>query len=369
MEHQNPDGSWKGLNGPQVDAFYKSCWALAETGQLASAQRSLNYVHQNFFSKEGDFLSRDHPWHNTAHYPYVNSYLIVGSMLAGRYDIAMPAVSFLLTQQSADHGGFYSRLTRQGGKEMADTTSSGIAGIACLAAGKVDAARRVADYLSYIVKLQPESGERMFTAVGADGRLYTEPRDGDDSFLRVVDTRKADQCWFAMGLPFVFLVRLAEATGEARHFDLARWFFDFQEGCVNPWDGYSSGKAGWGCAMLYRITGDSLYRDIALHIAKFIMTLQHPDGGWYHYGRELTNQDFDLTAEFTLWLSLISTNILARDSDNIPLVIDRIRIPKTRLPLKKTFRIHSRILKDEGLKKYLLYSYHYRKKQVLEWFK
>lgn len=370
VEHQNPDGSWKGLRDPKVDAFYKSCWALTETGQVASAHRSLTYVRQHFFTKEGDFLPREHPWHNMAHYPYVNSYFIVGSMLAGRYDIAMPAVSFLLAQQ-ADHGGFYSRLTNQGGKEMADTTSSSAAGIACLAAGKMEAARRVADYLSYTVKLQPAPNDRFFTTVNADGQLYTQPKDDHDAYLRIIDTRKADQCWFAVGLPFVFLIRLADATNETRYFDMAQWYFDFQHRCINPWGGWSSGKAGWGCAMLYRITGETHYRDIALRVAEFIMMKQNADGGWYTRGRELINSYFDLTAEFTLWLSLISTNVLARDSDNIPVVVNKIRIPKPRLrqTVKKTFKTHYKILKNEGLKKYLHYSYYHRKGLLFGWIK
>ena len=376
VERQNQDGSWKGLRDPKkVDAFYKSCWALMETGQAAAAHRSLTYVRQTFFTAEGDFLPREHPWHRTAHYPYVNSYLIVGCMVAGRYELAMPAVSFLLTQQSADHGGFYSRFTNQGEKEMADTTSSSIAGIACLAAGKIEAARQVADYLSYIVKLQPEPKDRFFTAVSADGRLYTEPGDGDDAFLRIIDTKTADQCWFAVGLPFAFLVRLADATNEMRHRDLARWYFDFQARCIDPWDGYSSGKAGWGCAMLYRSTGEARYRDIALRVAEFIMSKQNQDGGWYCRGRDLTNADFDLTAEYTLWLSLISTNILARDADGLPSPGDKIKIPKQKpvQPLgetvKRTIRAHCRILRNEGAKKYLQYSYNYRKGQISGWIK
>ncbi len=252
---------------------------------------------------------------------------------------------------------------------MADTTSSGMAGIACLAAGKIDAARRIADYLARIIHLQPEPNDRFFTAVNADGRLYTEPKDDHDAFLRIIDTRKADQCWFAMGLPFVFLIRLADATNETRYLDLARWFFDFQARCINPWDGYSSGKAGWGCALLYRSTGEESYRDIALHIAEFIMAKQNADGGWYCPSRELTNADFDVTAEFTLWLSLISTNILSRDSDCIPLVVGNIKIPKAHPPLKKTIRIHYRILKNEGFMKYFQYSYYYRKGQIFSWIK
>ena len=320
-EHQNLDGSWIGLSDPKVDAFYKGSWALTMTGQLAAAHRSLNYARQHFLTADGDFLPRGHPWHSSVHYLYANAYFIIGSMAAGRYETAMPAVRFLLSQQDPDHGGFYSRRTEAGKKELSDTMSAGAAGVACLAAGRIDAARRVADHLAHIVDLQPAPDERFFTTIEADGALGTEMQSDDEAHWRIIETKTENQCWYAVGLPFAFLVRMTEATGAARYRDLAQWYFDFQLRCVDPWDGGSSGKAGWGCAMLYRITGETRYRDIAFHVANNIVSRQNADGSWvssaqgYGAGEQaaLTNADLDVTAEFTLWLTLISSNVLARD--------------------------------------------------------
>ena len=74
--------------------------------------------------------------------------------------------------------------------------------------------------------------------------------------------------------------------------------------------------------MLYRITGESRYRDIAFHIADMIVNKQNADGSWgasaQGYGAgaqpELDDGDLDGIAEYTLWLALISSNILARDA-------------------------------------------------------
>jgi len=371
VKHQEPDGSWKGLRNPDVDAFYKSSWALASTGQAAAAQRSLTYVRRQFLTEEGDFLPRKHPWHITAHYPYANAYLIVGSMHAGRYEIAMPAVSFLLSQQSTDHGGFHSRLTKPGDREVANTVSSSAGGMACLAAGNIGAARCAADYLAHMISLQPSPNDRFFTMTEANGQLITDMGQGPDACLQMIDTGKADQCWFTVGLPLAFLIQLADATGESHYLDLAQWYFHFQRRCVNPWDGWSSGKAGWGCAMLYRMTGHRAYRDIALRTAEFMMTKQSADGGWCQCCREPAGSDFDLTAEYTLWLSLISANLSARDPGNIPLVTDVIKVPKQPFGQRgrRALKTHYGIVKNEGLRKYFQYSYYYRKGQVLGWIK
>jgi len=326
VERQNPDGSWIGLDEPKIDAFYKGSWPLLLTGQPVAAHRSLTYVRQHLMTADGDFLPRGHPWHTNVHYVYANVYFVIGSMAAGRYDVAMPAVRFLLSQQDLDHGGLYSRRVQAGQKEICDTMSAGAAGVALLAAGQIGAAQRVADFLSQIVRLQPAPDDRFYSTIDADGTLGTEFGD-DEAFWRVIETQVENQCWYALGLPFAFLVRMAEAADrgsdrEASYRELARWFFDFQLRCVGPWDGGSSGKAGWGCAMLYRITGETQYRDIALHVADMIVGKQGADGGWASSGgaygeiheQALTNADFDVTSEYTLWLALIAANLMARDA-------------------------------------------------------
>jgi hypothetical protein len=380
VDHQNQDGSWKGLADPKVDAFYKACWSLSEVGQSAAAHRTLDYIYNHLLTPEGEFLTgnSDAVLAMLGQIPYMNSYIITGSFRAGRYEIGTPAISFLLTKQSPDHGGFYTRLSRDGAKNMSDTMSSSSAGIACLTAGKIEAARRVADYLAHLISLQPEPHDLFFDTINEDGHLYVDVKDDGDAYLRVIDTRKPDQCWFAMGLPFTFLVLLGSATNESRYRNLAQWYFDFQQRCISPWDGWSSGKAGWGCAMLYRMTGEAGYRDIALRVAKFIMERQSTDGSWrsgMSKRSKLINADFDLTGECTLWLSLISANLLARDMGRIPIVFNKTRIPRPKRtqPLRRTIvrtiKTHYRIFREEGLKEYFLRSYHYRREQVSGWIK
>jgi hypothetical protein len=375
VRHQNQDGSWTGLKEQGVGAFCKPSWALSEVGQYAAAHRTLDYVYHHFLAAEGDFLlgNPNASLPMIGRFPYANSYFVVGSLRAGRYEIGVPALSFLLAQQDPNYGGFRSSPGRYGTKNISDTMSSSSVGIACLAGGKIEEARRVADYLARIVRLQPSPDERFFTASDEKGHLYTDIRNDEDAFLLIIDSEKADQCWFAAGLPMAFLVLLESATNEATYRELAQWYFAFQKRCINPWDGYSSGKAGWGCAMLYRMTGESRYRDVALHVATSIMNRQRTDGSWLSgigSKGELVDADFDLTGEFTLWLSLIAANVSSRDSSRIPVASRRIRIPgpprtqSRRETLRRTVAAHYRILKNEGLKRYLLRSYDYRKGKI-----
>lgn len=321
LSQQREDGGWKPLENPPIDAFYKVAWPLSLMGEAAAAHRTLNYVEEHLFDADGDFSPRVHPWFKEVHHLYANAYVVIGAQKLERYGMVTRALDFLLSQQDRRHGGFYSMKTAVGDTNRCDTMSTGICGIACLATGEIEAAEAAASSLRRMIETQPAPQERFYTTVEADGELGTE-FPSDQAFWRVIDTSQQDQCWYAVGLPFVLSILLHQATGAAAYAELADWFFDFQSRCVNPWDGGSSGKAAWGCSILYRLTGEERYRDIALHVAQNIVDCQTPDG-WYQGmgGAGYTDGetkvfgpgDFDLAAEYTLWLGLIGSNLLARE--------------------------------------------------------
>jgi hypothetical protein len=68
--------------------------------------------------------------------------------------------------------------------------------------------------------------------------------------------------------------------------------------------------------MLYRLTGENRYREIALQVAQYIVERQDDDGGWTRaFGDgSITNAAMDVSAEYTLWSTLIAANLLARDA-------------------------------------------------------
>ncbi len=322
---QKADGGWKPLKNPPVDAFYKVGAMFNLMGETMAAERTFDYVKAHLLQPDGDFGPRENPWHVSVHYQYANGWLLLGAQRQGRYDIAEPAMRFLLTQQDPDHWGFYSEKSVAGQKQRSDTMSSGIAGIALLAAGQMDAARKVAAHFERIIEMQPAPAERFYLTINADGKLGTAFPE-NEAIWRVLETKQKDQCWYAVGLPFTFGLLMHQATGEARYLKLAQWFFDFQRRCVNPWDGGSSGKAAWGCAMRYREAGDASDREIALQVARLYLSMQTAEG-WYGFGDkkayggksaagvdlQFGPGEFDGIAELTVWLKLVGSHLLARD--------------------------------------------------------
>ena len=312
LPQQGPNGAWKGLDTVRMNEYYKAGWALSLLGEAAAAERMLDYVKRHFLQPDGDFLPREGLWHEAVHYQYANGWFTIGAQKQGRYDISMPGIRFLLSQQDLDHGGFYAEKAGAGEKRRSDTMSSGIAGIACLATGQMDAAKKLTGYFERLIEMQPTPAERLYVTIEANGQLGTEFPDGE-AFWRVIDTQQKDQCWYAVGLPFTFAVLMHQATGEERYAQLAEWLYDFQLRCVNPWDGGSSGKAAWGCSVLYRVTGEPRYRDAALRVARNYMACQTPEG-WFNWDGQQTTGSHDGASEISVWLGLIGSNLLARDS-------------------------------------------------------
>lgn len=321
LAQQTSAGSWRQLAAEVFDAYYKGGWALAVSGHLAAAHRLLDHVQQVFLTAEGDFEPRTAPLHIDVARLYSNSYIVLAAQKLDRYEIVAPAARYLMSQQDHGHGGFYSCKTPSGGKSRSDTMSTAMSGVALLAAGRTEQAVRAGDCLLRMVEMQPEP-DRFFITLDDGGRLQVA-FPPEDAVWRAVDAGQTGQMWFAVGLPFTFALLLHQVTGERRFGQLAEALFAFQSRGLEPWDVPSSGKAGWGCSMCYRITGETRYRDIAFRVAQQILGYQAP-AGWFTIGprpepaagepASFAPVVYDVTAEFVLWLTLIASNVLARDT-------------------------------------------------------
>ena len=320
LDQQTATGNWRQLEAEVYDAYYKGSWALASAGHLDAAHRLLTHVRRTFLAPDGDLEPRLSPLHTSIARHYSSAYAVLGAQKLDRYEIAAPAMRFLSSQQDPDHGGFYSIRIQPGERGRSDSMSTAMCGVACLAAGQTAAAVRAGDCLVRMVEMQPAPGERFYTTLDEQGRLITDFAP-EMTEWRVVQTGQLKQRWFAAGLPFAFALLLSEATGEKRFSRLADELFAFQLRGADPWDVPSSGKAGWGCSILYRETGEPHYREIALRVAQQIMGYQTPEG-YFLLGATPAGASepstfapfiYDVTAEFVLWLTLIANNVLALD--------------------------------------------------------
>jgi len=316
LSQQSEDGCWQDVSEKTLEAFYKSSWAFVEAGQIAAAHRVLNYVGENLLNDSGDLTPRKKDVHKHIHYPYPNAYVAIGGRLTGRYEISRPIINHLLTRQDSSLGGFYSGQNSSDFGSQTDTISTAAGGLACLVAGENKAAIRAGEYLDNLRDKQTSPERAFYTTVNGDGELITDVVEDrtayeDTDWYRIIETDMPNQCWYALGLPFAFLIQLWQATDQKKYQELSEWYFDFLLACEDPWTGGSSGKAGWGSSLMYRITGKKRYKDVALKVADYIIDQQRPNGNWAVSDADemFTIADFDISSEYTLWLKLTATNL------------------------------------------------------------
>ena len=137
--------------------------------------------------------------------------------------------------------------------------------------------------------------------------LISEVVDGDDFRYVLTRDEARDQSFFHPGIAGGFLARLYQATGEPEWMDLAREYMRFAEGVGDHhfrllW----SGKVGWGASVLYTLTGEDKYRDMAVRVGDVLVDAQSGRGSWDWKGEGGTSApDNDITAEMVVWLDEI----------------------------------------------------------------
>ena len=73
-----------------------------------------------------------------------------------------------------------------------------------------------------------------------------------------------------------------------------------------------AGKVGWAASVLYALTGESKYRDMAVRVGENLIATQAPNGSWDSImGSQHIN---DATAEMVVWLDEIHQAVGSRVS-------------------------------------------------------
>lgn len=309
------------LKRKDIQGYYKAPYAWAATGDMRMAGIYRRVMTERFLRSDGDFRADEdakgfYEFECTVEnqYIYSNGWLITGFQRMGAYDIVQKALAFVLQFQDPRHGGFYKSFDPKAktiDKRLMDSSSTSSAGIACLACGQMEQARRAGDFILRLLELQPEPERYFFSCMKADGTLHTDVFDSEDQWdpegrkqkcLSTEADGAAELTWL-IGKPTKFLTRLYTATGEAKYLEGARKGFDFfhrlQE---NAWTNYASCKTMWAGAELFRLTGEEKFAQTALRILDFYSESQSAAGSWVH--KLWYDDDSDQTLEWSADMTL-----------------------------------------------------------------
>jgi hypothetical protein len=113
---------------------------------------------------------------------------------------------------------------------------------------------------------------------------------------------------------------LLEVSGDEHWLHVANRYLSLLDRSAQSWTDLSTGKSAWGCAVLYRVTGEPGYRERALRALRALVALQAGDGGWLPCldgdggtSDAPTTNGYDVTVELAHWLALTGETVAQRD--------------------------------------------------------
>ena len=303
LELQLADG---GFGDPQlgVTDYYKVPAAFQVCGRSNEANRLCSWIRGNGMTPDGDFGPRPEEARDYYYYAYYNCWVIMGAQRLGQFDLSQKGMDFLMDFWDPESGGFYSSPTERDADTKQDLWVVSGGGLAALYTGRTDVARGVGRWMKALMAAQPNYPEQLYSVYSRDAGLHTVPDPDYD--IRYVMHRDAqrDQFFFHPGIAGGFLARLYQATGEEEWLGLAKEYMRFAEGANDYlFRLRRAGKVGWAASVLYTLTGEQKYKDMAARVGDNLIDAQWEEGCWSAVGEDTPNNDG--TAELVVWLDEI----------------------------------------------------------------
>ncbi len=217
--------------------------------------------------------------------------------------------------QHVDTGGLPATAKPDSDDQVVDWGPTALGAIALTSLGRLESATRAGTALITMLDAQPEPDGAMYWRTDWAGRTLTS-FDPADAPTHVTRFGAEDQIYWYFGAGLAAFATLHLAGGEARWLDAADRLCRLVDRCrPAALHALTSAKIGWGASLLWSITGDLRYRDIALEVGDDVVAQQTPDGVWLRtpqyasVGDQPVPTSLDTSIERACWLYEIARNL------------------------------------------------------------
>ena len=177
--------------GPRDEGFrfYRLPWTLAVSGHSQTAAAVCGWIREHMLTPEGDF-DRGHRRLYDA-YAYRNATLVYGAHMARQFDLSSRGLAFILEMQDQASGGFANDRAPDGTlSDVMDLPYTCGCGLACLALGRLDAARKVYRFLERVWNAQADLPERLYYSFSRSRQTVITEYDPRDAFWHIVESQQ-----------------------------------------------------------------------------------------------------------------------------------------------------------------------------------
>ena len=284
-ERIDADGATGGSDAPGL--YFKVPAALALNGRRGVAARVLDWIADHLLAADGTLklaaeVERGRPV-NT----YDRGWLAWGAALCERYDLQQALADDVAAYQDRRTGGFWdSAEARSAQAGLQGAMTAGMAGLALLAAGRIEPARLAARFLDELWDGQASlddgfNANRQVPADwdGRDGRA--PPFYRERTSRHYVDLHGTAQRPARFGPAIALLVRLHRLTGDRGHLACARRYADLFLRRDTLYLCVECHKYLWALCELQQLIPDEEYRNAAANCARYLVASQQADGSWH----------------------------------------------------------------------------------------
>lgn len=269
-----------------LGSYYKWPLALISLGRTDEAADVLRIVLHDFATADGDLRSTDEKSADAIYGriadSYTNTWPIAAARILGQEEEGLRGLDCLRRRHVATTGGYLTGLPGQYEDARQDIVTIAGCGNALLAWGFIEEAAGAGECLLRILASQPEQDAPFDLYIDGDGQLLSGDL-GIEERLSRIDPGQAGQAYVYWGMASVFLARLTAVSGDERFLQGARGYFARHDACdeAHVLDGIGCCKTGWAASVLYRLTGERVYRDWVHAVAGQLVSAQFADGTWH----------------------------------------------------------------------------------------
>ncbi|MBW2086896.1 MAG: hypothetical protein JRI54_12850 [Deltaproteobacteria bacterium] len=295
----NADGSFHGSE-TTVTGHYKAPQTLATGGYMREAEQITAYIGSHFFS-EGDFHCGPEEPAVPFYTNYKNAWLCWGAQTLGAYDLSSPGGDFLERAQNQKTGCLAEKCSENADEQTAEWGGTACGIVALLAMGRIKIAVKAGEGLIQMLDSQPKPSTHFYLRQNWAGEWITDCPEVLASMFRVEYEKPAQTYWY-FGIGMAAFGKLYLATGDSNWLEAGNRVFDLAAKMApESYQSLTSAKIGWGCATMYRCTGEKKFKDVAIQVADMLVETQTDEGVW------LRTPQFDSVEKQPITASLDTT--------------------------------------------------------------
>lgn len=291
---------------------YKLATLLLISGHSTQAHRLLDRIKSNFMQEDGDFLSyseksgrerKSSSFPMTHFWTYMNGWIAMGAHRLGRFDISYPAFSFCKQFFHPEHQlvCVTEKVADVNDESTMDSLSTAHFGMLSLYMGDLETAKKCGEGLLKFMTSQPSLDKQLLLRVSVKTGLLISTAPPNMEPFYIVKKDSPNQLYFFLGYHGIFMVKLFQATKDARFLDSAKQIVDFALTCHESMCTFSfSHMVAYAAALVAVETNEAKYRRLAIGLGEFLISIQ-TDEGFFCKDMDVIDK-YDQSAEIVIWL-------------------------------------------------------------------